>query len=142
MTLVLDQIGLKTPKPDKLRAFDPIPTNFKDNTVFHTLEKNISELPYEPSYDLLKEASEDYLRKINTPISQINEPTREIPSFMNHDAKGQNIFVVFEEKYLKEYGKKAAFFVGVLVVSLMVDVLIGALIISWKLNLPEYCFRK
>jgi len=103
-------------------------------TVFKTLEKNISELPYEPGYEILQKASEDYLGRLNTPISQTNEPTIAMPDFMNHGNQAQNVFYVFEAKHLKQLRDHLLYWDALRSVTFAVCLMIGALIISWKIN--------
>lgn len=105
-----------------------------DFTVFKTLEKNISELPFEEGYEVLRKASDDYIANLNTPTE---EPTKEMPAFLNHGEPKQNHFYVFE----KALGDKIAFGQAVFVVSLCACLLLGALIVSWRLHLPDWCYR-
>lgn len=99
-------------------------------TVFKTLEKNISELPYEPGYEILQKEAQEYLDRINTPINQTNEPTLSLPKFMNHGNQAQNIFYVFEDKHAKQI----MYWDAVKTVTFAVCLMIGALIISYKMN--------
>lgn len=109
----------------------------EDFTVFKTLEMKlddaISSLPNEQGHEILKGAAEEHLAALNGPKPEV---THEIPWFMNHGAKYNN-FYVFD----KVHADRIAYWQAVFVVSLCACLLIGALIISWRLHLPEWCYK-
>lgn len=97
-------------------------------TVFHTLEKDISGLPHEDgSYEIFHKSAQDYLDKINTPTGEV---TKEMPMFLNHGNNQQNNFYVIKD----EYAEKFLYWEGVKTVTFAVCMLLGALIVSWKIN--------
>ena len=97
-------------------------------TVFKTLEKDIGSLPDETSGgEIFNKAALDYLSTINTPTGEV---TKDMPMFLNHGSNHQNNFYVFEEKH----ADKIVYWQAVLVVSICICMLLGALIISWKIN--------
>lgn len=100
-------------------------------TVFKTLEKNIAELPSEITndggYALFQKEAQEYLDRVNTPQEPI---TREIPLSLNRGPNVNHNFYVFDEADAHQ----VIFWIQVFVVSLLADVLLGALIISWKIN--------
>jgi hypothetical protein len=106
-----------------------------DFTVEHTLENQIKSLPNVAGEDIFNKAAQDYLDSLNTPI---NEPTKEMPTFLNHGTARENHFHVFEERH----AAKIAYWQAVLVVTIGVCMILGALIISWRLHLPEWCYRQ